>query len=91
MSNPFSGRTLSLSSPATDIMPVTPSDDVDLTHVGLALYAETGGVVSFVTVKGESRSLSVADFSILPVGVSRVNATGTTALGLHVLVLASKF
>ena len=88
MSNPFAGRALSLSGPATDIMPVTPSDVADLPHVGLALYAETGGAVSFVTVSGESRSVTVADFAILPVGIARVNATGTSASGLHVLVLA---
>lgn len=88
MSNPFTGRTPSLSGPATDMLPITPSDVTDLPHVGLALYTETGGTVSFVTVAGESRSVVITDFSILPVGISRVNATGTTASGLHALVLA---
>jgi hypothetical protein len=88
MSNPFSGRSLSLNGPATDLVPVLPSDTVDLPDVGLALYVETGGVVSMVTVAGQSRVVTVADFSILPVGVARINATGTTANGLHALVLA---
>ncbi len=88
MSNPFANRTLSLSGPATDLQPVTPSDTQDLPHVGLALYVQTGGDVSFVSVAGESRSVTVADFSMLPVGIARVNAAGTTATGLHVLVLA---
>jgi hypothetical protein len=30
----------------------------------------------------------VADFAILPIGVRRVNAGGTTAIGIHALVLA---
>ena len=88
MCNPFTNRSLSLSGPAIDIAPVLPSDSTDLPHVGLALYAETGGAVSFVTAKGTQRSVTVADFSILPVGVMRVNATGTTASGLHVLVIS---
>jgi len=87
MSNPFSGRTLSLSGPATDILPVVPSDLTDLAHVGLALYAEAGGVISFLTAAGETRNVTVSDFALLPVGVRRVNATGTTATGLHALVL----
>jgi hypothetical protein len=88
MSNPFTSRSLSLSGPALDIVPVVPSDTEDLPDVGLALYTETGGAVSFVTAKGVARSLTVSDFSILPVGVMRINASGTTASGLHVLVIS---
>ena len=88
MSNPFANRVPPLSGPATDLVPVTPSDATDLPHAGLALYVETGGVLSLVTVAGQSRMVEVADFSILPVGVLRVNATGTTASGLHAMVLA---
>jgi subtilisin family serine protease len=88
MSNPFADRTPSLSGPATDILPVTPNDGVDLAHVALALYVETAGTVSLVTVAGGTRSVGVASNSILPVGVRRVRATGTTATGIHALVLA---
>ncbi|WP_050523307.1 spike base protein, RCAP_Rcc01079 family [Pseudorhodobacter wandonensis] len=88
MSNPFANRTLSLSGPATDIMPVTPNNSVDLVHVALALYVETGGALSFVTVAGATRTVVVANNSILPVGASRVLSTGTTATGIHALVLA---
>jgi hypothetical protein len=86
--NPFQNRALSLSGPATDIIPVVPSDATDLTLVAPALYVTTGGLVSIVTVAGVARQVLVADFSILPVGVRRVNATGTTASGIHALVLA---
>lgn len=88
MTDPFATRTPSLSGPATDIMPVTPSDSTDLPTVALALYVETGGAVSFVTVAGQARTVNVTDYAILPVGARRVNATGTTATGLHAMVLA---
>lgn len=88
MSNPFESRTVSLSGPATDIVPVTPSDVLDLADAAVALYVETGGTVSVVTVKGGARTVEVADKAILPVGISRVNATGTTATGIHAMVIS---
>jgi hypothetical protein len=88
MQNSFASRSASLQGPATDIRPVTPGDAADFPAVAAALYVETGGMLSFVTVAGETRQVAVADFSILPVGVRRVNATGTTAAGIHALVVA---
>ena len=88
MTNPFLNRTPPLSGPATDILPVTPDDVTELPHVALALYVETGGVVAFVTLHGETRQVTVADFAILPVACRRVNATGTSASGIHAMVLA---
>jgi len=86
--NPFANRSLSLSGPATDALPVVPDDTTDLPHVAVGLYTESGGAISIVTVSGETRTVTVADFSILPVGVRRVNASGTTADGIHALVVA---
>lgn len=83
MSNPFSNRNAALSDPARDLVPVIPSDSAELEHVAVALYVEGAGTLSFVTVSGTVRSVNVADFSILPVGVRRVNATGTTATAIH--------
>ena len=88
MPNPFSTRTPALSGPATDIMPVTPDDNTDLPEAAIALYVETAGDISFVTVKGATRSVTVTGNFILPVGTLRVNATGTTASGIHAMVLA---
>ena len=85
--NPFTNRVSSLSGPARDVAPVTPSDTTDLAEVAIGLYIETGGAVAMTTVRGETRTVQVADFSILPVGVTRVHATGTTASGIHALVL----
>lgn len=88
MNNPFASRNASLAGPATDIMPVAPSDTVDLTYAAIALYVETGGTVSFITIANQTRSVKVADYSILPVGAKRIRATGTTATGIHAMVLA---
>lgn len=88
MSNPFDNREASLAGPTNDILPVTPSDSVNLPTVALALYVQTGGTLSIVTEAETTRSVTVADFSFLPVGVRRVNLTGTTAAGIHAMVLA---
>ncbi len=87
MTNPFANRSASLQGPATDIQAVTPSDTDDLPMIAIALYVETGGTVSFVTASGHARQVAVPDFTILPVGVRKVDATGTTATGIHALVL----
>ena len=88
MTNPFSHRSASLSGPATDVQPVLPDDATDLPKEALALYVETGGTLSMVTAGGHERAIAVPDFAILPVGVRRVRATGTTATGIHAMVIA---
>lgn len=88
MSNPFQNRVLSLNGPASDIIPVTPSDVVNFDDVAVALYVETGGTVSFVTAADTTRSVTIADNAFLPVGAKRVNATGTDASGIHALVIS---
>ena len=87
MINPFRNRAVSLQGPATDIQPVSPNDSEDLPITAIALYVENGGFVSFYTVAGQQRQVELPDFAILPVGARRVNATGTTATGIHALVL----
>ena len=88
MANPFSGRAVSINGPATDILPITPDDATDLADVAIALYVETGGVVVFDSVAGgATRTVTVGDHAILPVGARRVRATGTTAAGIHALVI----
>ena len=84
----FQSRALSPAGPATDIIPVTPDDGVVLPIVASALYVEQGGILSIVTVRDEMRLVRVGDQAILPVGVRRVRATGTTAIGVHALVVA---
>jgi hypothetical protein len=83
MTNPFKTRSPSLSGPSTDLVPVTPDDAADLASVALSLYVETGGALRFTSVAGQVRTVAVADNAILPVGVLRVHASGTTAAGIH--------
>ncbi len=68
-------------------MPVVPDDVTEMTDVAIAIYVETGGQLSLLTARNGNRTISVADQSILPVGVRRVNATGTTATGIHAMVI----
>jgi hypothetical protein len=90
MTNPFispaSQRNPILSGIASDIVPVTPSDTVDLAKVAFGLYVEGAGAVAFISASGASRVMNVTDFSYHPVGVVRVLATGTTATGISALV-----
>ncbi|PKQ12451.1 MAG: hypothetical protein CVT70_08850 [Alphaproteobacteria bacterium HGW-Alphaproteobacteria-1] len=88
MNDPFASRLSSLSGPARDILPVSPSDSTDLPTVAVALYVEQGGALTITTVNGQQRTLNVADWTILPVGVRRVWATGTTAGGIGAMVVA---
>lgn len=87
MTDPFKNRIPNLNGPATDIVPATPSDVTDFENVAVALYIETAGTLSFVTQAGTTRTVEVAGQYILPVGARRVNATGTTASGIHALVI----
>ncbi|KPN61609.1 hypothetical protein XMM379_002776 [Aliiroseovarius sp. xm-m-379] len=87
MSDPFKSRSPGLNGPATDLLPVVPSDSVDLDTVAIALLVETGGTVSFVTQSGAVRTVTLGDQTILPVGTRRVNATGTTASGIHAFIV----
>lgn len=83
MTDPFKNRAPDLSGPATDLVPVTPSDSTDLPVVAVALLIETGGQVRFISQAGHIRTVTLAEGAILPVGIRRVLATGTTAGGIH--------
>lgn len=88
MTNPFSRRATSLSGPGIDYVPVTPNNNTDLADVAASLYVEGGGNVSFISVKGETRTVSVPDFGWIVCGVRRVLSAGTTASGIHAVVVS---
>lgn len=67
---------------------MTPDDVTDLPMVTIALYVESGCTVVIDTVAGEIRTLALADYSILPASTRRLREKGTTASGIHSLVLA---
>ena len=74
-------------SPASRGAAVTPSDDTDLGSMAKALFIGTGGDVT-VKMRDAGTTLTfknVADGAILPVRVSRVMATDTTATDIVAL------
>lgn len=88
MVNPYHGRAVPLGGPATDIVAVVPNDSQDLPVPALALYVEGAGTVKIETLTGaQTRTVAVGDGMLLPVAVRRVRATGTTATGIHALVV----
>ncbi len=75
----------SLSDPASDAFPVTPSDTAII--AARALYVGTGGNVTLTTVQGvDVLFANVPDGTILPVRVKRVKATLTAASNIVGLV-----
>lgn len=88
MSNPFHNRAASLNGPARDLHVVTPSDSTDLPEVAVAFYASHAGDVTLITVNDQTRTVAVGEFMIVPVGVKRILATGTTATGIHVFTVS---
>jgi hypothetical protein len=69
-----------------DLIPVTPSDTVDIEGFVVGLYVTTGGDVAFET-QGGTRTLTVPDNYTITCLIKRVNATGTTATGLHAFII----
>lgn len=62
---------------------VTPSDSADLTYDTRALYVGGAGDISIITENGQTVTLvGVPAGSFLPISVSRVRATGTTATNI---------
>ena len=87
MLDPLANRSPSVLGPATDMLPVAPDDGIDLSEVAMALFVETGGILRFVTHRGETREVTLEDQALLPVAARRVLETGTTATGIHALVV----
>lgn len=75
----------SISGPATKIAAVTPSDSADLNPPCVALAITTAGNVKVTAVDGGTETFAVTAGQILPVAVSRVWSTGTTATGIIAL------
>lgn len=70
----------SMSYPAEHAEAVTPSDSTDLLIVSRALFVGSGGNIAVVMASGAAVTFTgVTSGSILPVRVSRVKSTGTTA------------
>lgn len=73
-------------SPASNAVAVTPHDSTNLSDVCRALYIGTAGNMAVVTADGATVLFSnVPAGSIIPIAVSRVNSTNTTASAIVAL------
>lgn len=86
MSDPFQGHTTGLTSPATELHPITPNDGADLTTYVRAIAVTGSGNVQVTTIKGTTATIYVAAGAPFPVRVKRVWAAGTDATGIVGLV-----
>lgn len=81
----FAGQSRTMTSPATDMVAVTPDDANDLPMVSIALNVASPGKVRVTTQDGSTGDLSVSAGVVFPVRARRVWATGTTATGICAL------
>lgn len=73
-----------------DMIEVTTSDSTDNVgsgNIAIGLYIETGGTVVFLNKDDNERTVIVPDFHTITCSVKRVKSTGTTASGIHALVV----
>lgn len=82
---PFSSIGGNLTGLCRDVQPVTPNDSSDILTSGDAVFIQckgTAGNVVMTTADGTDRTFPISADEIVPVGVTRVKATGTTATTL---------
>lgn len=81
--NPFTGAGGNLTGFARDVVPVTPNDSADIVEGAVALAiickGDAGNVVITTADGSADRTYPIAAGETLPVAISRVKATGTTA------------
>jgi len=91
MSNPFIYENApNQSGLVIDMVEVTTNDSTDNVgsgNIAIGLYIETGGDVVFLNKDSNERTVTVPDFHTLTCSVKRVKSTGTTATGIHALVV----
>lgn len=81
MADQFALHQSGLTSPASRAAAVTPNDTTDLATVARALWVGGMGDVSVITAGGDTVTFAGVA-GLLPVRVTRVRATGTTATGI---------
>ncbi len=82
MADHFANFTPGLSSPATDLAEITPSNTQDLAKTSRALNVGAAGFVRVTTTDGTTASIYVAAGIAFPVRATRIWQTGTTATGI---------
>lgn len=68
--------------PGSGSASVTPSNSTDLAQVARSLYVTVAGDVTFTGLDGVDSVWTVPANFIIPVAMTRVKSTGTTATGL---------
>jgi hypothetical protein len=82
MSDHFQNHVSGLEAPATAAEAISPDDSADLPTIPRALYATGAGEVTVTMINGNTVTLPILAGTPLPVRVSRVWASGTTATGI---------
>lgn len=85
MTDPFQKFQPGLESPASRLIPVTPSDTADLPMASRALNVAQAGFVRVTTIAGDTGQVHIAPGIPFAIRVSRIWATGTTATGIVAL------
>lgn len=78
MADQFENHASGLASPAQHAAAVTPNDSTDLTSASRALFVGSAGDISVIMAGGETVTFANAS-GWMPIRVSRVRATDTTA------------
>ena len=86
MADPYESNAAGLDSPAIDGAAVTPNDSTDLTTTPRALWVGGAGNVSLVTLGGTTLTITgIPAGTLLPIRVTRVRSTSTTATAIVAL------
>lgn len=81
--NPFDSNGGNLSGFARSMVSITPDDATDLANVLIGIICKgTAGNVKITTVAGDTVTVPISADEILPVGITRVWSTDTTATTL---------
>ena len=79
----FKGNSGSIMAPASHVLLVTPNDSADLTYTTRAIYVGGTGNIKLTTAGGETLILTAVQVgTLLPIRVTRVWATDTTATNM---------
>jgi hypothetical protein len=87
MADRFQNSSPSLAGPASHGFAVSPSDSALLAETTRGLYVGSGGTIAALMLSGASVTfVAVPAGSVLPVRLTKIMATGTTASNILALV-----
>jgi len=78
----FASNSEGLTAPVDNAEAITPNDSADIVTATRALSVGAGGTLRVTTLGGNTVDLNPQDGQFMPIRVSRVHATGTTATGI---------